>query len=73
VTDRGFVDDGDVFDVSPSGASMTCRYCGTIYDRHWVDLSDAVPPLGDGCDQCSPFEDDEDEPVFPSRPSGTAP
>lgn len=29
-----------------------CRFCGTIYDGSWVDLSDYVPPVGDGCEKC---------------------
>ncbi len=43
--------------ISPSGASETCPACGTIYDRHWVDVSDYVPSVGDGCANCSPEEE----------------
>ena len=39
---------------SPSGASETCSECGTIYDRHYVDVEDYVPPVGDGCEHCDP-------------------
>ena len=39
---------------SPSGASETCSECGTIYDGHYVDVSDYVPPVGDGCEHCDP-------------------
>ena len=46
--------------VSPSGASATCSVCGTIHDLHWVDASDYVPEVGDGCDFCSPSIEDED-------------
>lgn len=47
------------FIISPSGASKTCAYCGTIYDIHAVDLSDSVPPVGDGCSFCAPEMDDD--------------
>lgn len=38
---------------SDSGATLTCPKCGTIYDAWAVDISDYVPPVGDGCDHCS--------------------
>jgi len=43
----------DTFEYSPSGASKTCRHCGTIYDLHAVDISDYCPPVGDGCKHCN--------------------
>jgi hypothetical protein len=54
-------EDERVFDLSPSGATETCRYCGTMYDTH-INVG-YVPPYGDGCEKCSPteglFDDDE--------------
>lgn len=39
--------------ISPSGATATCPKCGTMYDLHWVDILEAVPPYGDGCAYCN--------------------
>lgn len=50
-----------LFDYSPSGASKTCRQCGTHYDLHGVDMEDSIPPVGDGCDECDPDYDDPDQ------------
>lgn len=47
--------------VSDSRATITCSECGTIYDNYAVDLSDYVPPLGDGCDFCNPDEVEDDD------------
>lgn len=44
----------------PAGfGACRCRFCGTVYDNSWVDLSDYMPPVGDGCAKCMP--DDEEE------------
>jgi hypothetical protein len=32
--------------------TVQCRFCQTIYDTSWVDVSDYVPPVGDGCEHC---------------------
>lgn len=47
-----------VYDKSPSGATLTCRYCGSMYDNH-PEVGD-VPPVGDGCDMCSASEEELD-------------
>ena len=31
-----------------------CIHCGTIYDESAVDMSDYVPPVGNGCEICDP-------------------
>jgi hypothetical protein len=40
------------FTISPSGATETCRFCGTQYDTH--HNVGEVPPVGDGCAMCAP-------------------
>ena len=49
----------ETFTISPSGASATCNHCGTVYDRHAVDILEVCPPLGDGCEHCDPEPEDE--------------
>lgn len=53
-------EDEPTFERSPSGATLTCRFCGTQYDNFAVDESDYVPPVGDGCDKCDPQIDIEE-------------
>jgi hypothetical protein len=48
-----------VFELSPSGATLTCLRCDTMYDAHAVDPSDECPPVGDGCELCAPQEEIE--------------
>lgn len=38
--------------ISPSGATATCPFCGTMYDLHNVDILEICPPVGDGCEFC---------------------
>jgi hypothetical protein len=42
----------NALEKSPSGASLICCHCGTIYDNH--PLVGEVPPVGDGCEYCDP-------------------
>lgn len=51
----------DDFMTSPSGATITCRHCGTQFDNHGVDLSEMIPPVGDGCAICDPEDDGDPE------------
>lgn len=48
---RSPFDDPAVLERSPSGATASCRFCGTTYDLHGVS-SDELPPIGDGCERC---------------------
>lgn len=50
-------DPAALFERSPSGHSMTCRACGTIYDTSSSYDLNAIPPVGDGCDACQPPEE----------------
>lgn len=29
-----------------------CMMCGTIYDTSFVDITDSIPPIGNGCEHC---------------------
>jgi len=53
--------DEEIFIQSESGATLTCRHCGTQYDNWGIDIEDQIPPVGDGCDYCTPVMFCEDE------------